>query len=130
MARANKSEPSPSEWKVLRFVWERGSVSARDVTDAFGEAEGWAPSTAKTLLRRLVQKGHLATKGEVGSLVYAPKRSPKRALFDAAEELLGRAREDTVAPLLAHLVKQSELTSEQLAELRRLVEDEEKRRSK
>jgi predicted transcriptional regulator len=43
---------------------------------------------------------------------------------------LGRAREDSVGPLLAHLVKQSELSSAELAELRQLVEAEERRRAK
>ena len=38
--------------------------------------------------------------------------------FEAAEELMGRAREDTVGPLLAHLVKRSDLSPEALAELR------------
>jgi predicted transcriptional regulator len=84
----------------------------------------------KTLLRRLVTKGHLKARDVDGTQHFVAVRSPKRTLFDAADELLGRAREDAVAPLLAHLVKKSSLTSDELSALRRLVEDEERRRSR
>lgn len=131
MTKIPKSEPSPSEWKALRHVWEHGPCTARDVCDALAASEGWADSTIKTLLRRLVQKGHLATKAAVGGgQLYSARRSPKRALFDAGEKLLEKAREDTVAPLLAHLVKRSELSSADLADLKKLVEDEQERRSR
>jgi predicted transcriptional regulator len=100
------------------------------VIEALSAEEDWSTSTVKTLLRRLVEKGHLRARRAGPAFVYAARRSPRRALFDSGEELLRRAREDTVGPLLAHLVKRSRLTTEDLAELRRLVEDEEKRRSR
>lgn len=128
MSPVRQGEPSPSEWKVLRLVWESGPTTARELSERLAAPEGWTPSTVKTLLRRLVEKGHLRTRRAGGAFVYAPRRSPRKALFEAAEELLGRAREDTVGPLLAFLVQRSDLSAEDLAELRRLVEDEERRR--
>lgn len=132
MARPLPPEPSPSEWKVLRVVWELGRCNARDVSARLLASEGWAPTTVKTLLARLVEKGHLAARRRGARLEYsaASPNSPRRALLQAADELLGRAREDSVGPLLAHLVKQSELSSAELAELRQLVEAEERRRAK
>lgn len=129
MNKPSRNEPSPSEWKALRHVWAHGPCSARDVCDALASVEGWTDSTIKTLLRRLVEKGQLVTKSAEGGQLYSAKKSPKRALFDAGERLLERARQDTVAPLLAHLVKHSELSSDELAELRNLVEAEQRRRS-
>jgi len=114
---------------VLRHVWEHGPCTAREACDALADAEGWADSTIKTLLRRLVDKGHLSARRSArGAATYTAKRSSKRALFDAGEALLERARGDAVAPLLAHLVKRSSLTSDDLADLKKLVEDEQRRR--
>lgn len=129
MPRPETPEPSPSEWKALRFVWERGPSTAREVCDALADSEGWSDSTVKTLLRRLVQKGHLEASGDGGARSFKAPRTTRRSLFRSGEELLGRAREDAIAPLLAHLVKQSHLSSDELADLRRLVEDEQRRRS-
>lgn len=129
MTKTPRNEPSASEWKVLRHVWEHGPCTSREVCDALADAEGWADSTIKTLVRRLVGKGHLSARTtSSGARSYTAKRSSKRALFDAGEELLDRARGDAVAPLLAHLVRRSTLTSDDLADLKRLVEDEQRRR--
>jgi len=129
MPKTPRNEPSASEWKALRHVWAHGPCSARDVCDALASAEGWTDSTIKTLLRRLVEKGQLVTKSVDGRQLYSAKKSPKRALFDAGEQLLERSRQDAVAPLLAHLVKHSDLSSAELADLRDLVDAELRRRT-
>lgn len=54
---------SPTEWEVMKTLWEQGPMAARDVfaalpADAEGApARGWAYKTVKTLLSRLVAKG-------------------------------------------------------------------------
>ncbi len=121
-------EPSSSEWKVLRYVWEHEPSTAREISEALEPQEGWASSTVKTLLRRLVEKGHLrSTKGK-GVTQFRAMGSAKRTLFGAAEELLRRTKEDTVGPLIAHLVKRSSMSSGELEQLRKLVEQEQTRR--
>ena len=57
-------EPTAAEWKVLLTVWESGPLAARDVVDALEAETGWSTSTVKTLLRRLVDKGHLDAEWE------------------------------------------------------------------
>jgi len=115
-------EPTPAEWKVLTIVWERGPLPARDVVQALA-GEGWSVSTIKTLLRRLTEKGALRTKRVGNSFLYSAARSPWKALRRAGEALLERAGEASVGPLLAHLVKRSRLSDEDLAELRALLDE-------
>ena len=52
---------TPAEWKVMKVVWQQGSGAARDVYEVAGDTHGWAPSTVKTILRRLVSKPGLFT---------------------------------------------------------------------
>jgi BlaI family penicillinase repressor len=120
---------SHSEWKVMKIVWQRESCAARDVYQKAGRQHGWAPTTVKTMLRRLVAKGYLSTTRIGNSFLYRPTRPAIRALVCAADVLLENATQGTVAPLLAHMVKKSNLSAKELAELRQLLdqsgEDEE-----
>lgn len=115
-------DPTPAEWQVLSLVWKAGALPTREIIAALQSDRDWSVSTIKTLLRRLVDKGHLKTKAVGNGFVYSAKRSPQSALRRAGEALLDRANEATVAPLLAHLVKKSGLRADELAELRELID--------
>ena len=121
-----------AEWKVMRIVWRRKECAARDVYEEAGRAHGWAPTTAKTVLRRLVDKGYLTTKRVGNSFLYRPARSAQKSLYDAADGLLANALEGTSGLLISYLVKRSKLSAEELDRLRSLLEelgpDEEERR--
>ena len=118
-----QEDPTPAEWQVLSLVWKAGPLPTRQIIAALQEQTDWSTSTIKTLLRRLVDKGHLSTRAAGNSFVYSARKSPQSALRRAGETLLGHANEATVAPLLAHLVKKSGLNRDELAELRELIDD-------
>jgi hypothetical protein len=54
--------PTSAEWKILKAVFERGACGAREIIDDAESLHDWSASTVKTLLRRLVEKGHLRTR--------------------------------------------------------------------
>jgi|RhiMethySRZTD1v2_1073278.scaffolds.fasta_scaffold1897294_2 predicted transcriptional regulator len=110
-----------AELKVMKVVWRLRQAAARDVIAAAGD-EGWKPSTVKTLLRRLVEKGHLKAKRVGNSFLYEPAESAVPSLQRALDHLFENVHEEITAPLLMHLVKRSKLTSDDLAELRALLD--------
>ena len=114
---------TPAEWKVMKIVWEKKSCAARDVYSIAGVEHDWAPSTTKTVLRRLTEKGYLKTTRVGNSFLYRPARTATKSLFRAADTLLENAVQGTVAPLLVYLVKKGDLSADELAELRSLLED-------
>ncbi|MFB3789190.1 MAG: BlaI/MecI/CopY family transcriptional regulator [bacterium] len=121
---APKLEPlSEGEWKVMRIVWERKACDARDVYQQARKDYGWAASTAKTFLRRLVQKGYLETTRIGNSFLYRPIHSSFEPLRLVVDNLLAYAMDETVAPLLAYIVKKNKLSSQDLAELRALLDE-------
>ena len=77
--------PTAAEWKILKAVFERGSCAARDVIDAADAEHGWSASTVKTLLRRLVEKGHLKTTQVGNCFLYEPVRTRLSTLCAAAQ---------------------------------------------
>lgn len=122
MGRRTSDPLTPAEWKIMRILWQRKSCAARDVYQAAGEAHGWAPSTVKTLLRRLVEKGYLTTTQVGNSFLYRPARPALKSLCGAADALLENALEGTTGPLLSYMVKKSNLSAEEIEELKSLLD--------
>ncbi|MEM6571214.1 MAG: BlaI/MecI/CopY family transcriptional regulator [Planctomycetota bacterium] len=116
------NEPTAAEWKVLAAVRAGGPMATRDVIEALA-AEEWSDSTVKTLLRRLTEKGALKAKRIGNSFLYSATRAHWTALRRAGDTLLERAGDAATGPLLAHLVKQSRLSADELDELRALIDE-------
>lgn len=122
MSRESPEPLTAAEWKVMKIVWRLKSCAARDVYEEAGRVHGWAPSTTKTLLRRLVDKGHLTATAVGTSYLYRPARPAWQSLAGAADTLLDNTMEGMGGKLLAYMVKRSHLTSEDLAQLRALLD--------
>lgn len=128
------TDPAPdalsrAELKVMKIVWELKQAAARDVIEA-AAGHGWQPSTVKTLLRRLIEKGHLRARRVGNSFLYEPAESALPSLQRAIDQLIEDVHEEVTAPLLMHLVKRSRLTSDELAELRALLDSKESRKGR
>jgi len=122
MSRESPEPLTAAEWKVMKIVWRLKSCAARDVYEEAGRAHGWAPSTTKTLLRRLVDKGHLTATAVGTSYLYRPARPAWQSLAGAADTLLDNTMDGMGGKLLAYMVKKSRLTSEDLTQLRTLLD--------
>lgn len=115
---------SDAEWKVMNAVWSRqGVVAARDVHAAVTEETGWAYTTVKTLLDRLVAKGVLSAARDRHMLLYRAKLPRRRAVTSAARALADRAFGGAVGPLVHHLIGAHKLSSRDRAELRRMLDE-------
>jgi BlaI family transcriptional regulator, penicillinase repressor len=122
----SREAPEPltvAEWKVMKIVWRQKSCSARSVYEEAGASHGWAPSTTKTLLRRLVEKRHLSVTPVGTSYLYRPARPAWQSLAGAADTLLDNTLEGMDGKLLAYMVKKSRLTPDDLAQLRALLDE-------
>ncbi len=129
MSKGKPVSLSPSEWKVMRVVWKLKSCAARDVYNVTSKKYNWTPATAKTILRRLVEKGHLKTEQIGNCYVYSPTTTIMKPLYNAADNLLENAIEGTVAPLVFHMVKKGKMSDDDINELRSLLDEYEKNRS-
>src|SRR3954468_14608911 len=113
-----------AEWKVMKIVWRLKSCAARDVYEEAGRSHGWAPTTTKTLLRRLTDKGHLTATPVGSSFLYRPARPPWQSLAGAADTLLDNTLEGMGGKLLAYMVEKSRLTPDDMARLRALLDQQ------
>jgi BlaI family penicillinase repressor len=122
MPGASQEPLTAAEWKVMKIVWKHKECAARDVYEEAGREHGWAPSTTKTLLRRLAEKGCLTTQAVGNSFLYRPSKTAVPSLLGAADVLMEQVLEGTTGLVLSHMVKKSKLSAHELAELRALLD--------
>jgi BlaI family penicillinase repressor len=112
---------SDAEWTVMRAVWNRAPASARDVLDEVGEETGWAYTTVKTLLARLVEKGALSEGRQANVNIYEPRITRNEARGSALRSLLDRAFDGTFGSLFQHLIKEERLSARDVKTLERML---------
>jgi predicted transcriptional regulator len=113
-----------AELAVLQALWERGSATIRQLTDALypGGSEAHY-ATVQKLLDRLETKGHVGRdrSGHAHRFRALSARDDLvgRRLRAVAEQLCG----GLLAPLLTHLVRAETLTVREREELRALIDE-------
>ncbi|HMJ51221.1 MAG TPA: BlaI/MecI/CopY family transcriptional regulator [Polyangiaceae bacterium] len=123
---ARRNTIHDTEWDLLEVLWAKERATAREVTEALAKKRGWAVSTVKTLLDRMVRKELVAAR-QVGNVwEYTPAVRPIEARRSAWAELVEKAFGGAVAPALQFLARDAKLSKKELAELRALLGRREK----
>ena len=120
-----RKPPAPeileTEWDILDVLWSAERATAREVTERLEVRRGWAYSTVKTLLDRMVDK-QLVQARQVGNVwEYTPALPRQRAQRWAWRRFVDMAFGGAVAPTLAFVAKETRLSKEDRQELRALL---------
>ena len=112
-----------TELAVLRLLWNRGPSTIRELTDRLYPEGGHAHyATVQSLLDRLLQKGFVdrSKQGRVNVFTARVSRTEliARRLRATADSLC----EGSMAPLLTQLVDSAALSSDELEQLRTLID--------
>ena len=75
MTKGATSPPSGSELRLLHVLWRHGRLSAREVHDATVAQTGWAYSTTRKTLDRMVDKHIVVVEVVHGMKTFAPARA-------------------------------------------------------
>src|SRR5258708_11133617 len=117
---------SEAETEVLKALWEHGPATVRQLNGVLGgRGRRWAYTTVLTLLQRLQAKGYAASDAPGAGAAHVFRASVSREellqqrLKDTADELC----EGSAAPLVLALVQGNQFTAEELARLRRLIDE-------
>jgi BlaI family penicillinase repressor len=122
--KARKALPqiSDAEWVVMRVVWERAPITTNQVVEVLAHKTDWKPRTIHTLLSRLVQKGALEFEKKGREYMFRPLVSAEECEHAVARSFLGRFFGGELAPFLARFVESEKLDSQQIEELKRILE--------
>jgi BlaI family penicillinase repressor len=117
--------------QIMQVLWQRGSATAREITDALNRLEGTNPiahSTVQTLLRKLEAKGSVTHRVEDRVFIFAPVQERSEVTNGAVSDLLARLFDRSISGLVAHLVKQEKISPEEMERLRQIIDQAEEKR--
>ncbi len=106
---------------IMQVLWERERATAREITDQINESEPIAHSTVQTLLRGLEEKQAVDHKTEGRTFTFYPLIQESDFKQSATHDLLKRVFRGSVEGLVAHLLQSEDVSSEELADLRKLI---------
>src|SRR5471032_527846 len=118
---------SEAEWIVMEVVWRQNPITALEVVQQLTAHKQWQDQTIRTMLRRLIRKKALKYKAEGKVYYYAPAVSREQCVRGESRSFLERVFGGTAQPLLVQLVQETKLSAEEIAELKRILRDKEKR---
>ena len=118
---ARAVELTDSEWAILEVVWGRGRCTAPDVQESLAEAKGWAYTTVKTMMDRMVGKGLLEVEKVRNLHFYRPAIGEKEARQGEIRRTLRRAFNASFTPMMQFLIENNQLSEAEYAELERMM---------
>lgn len=115
------ANPNPSELVILKYLWNAGPRTARQLHEAVGPSQDWQLSTTRTVLGRMESKGWVQRNGAVDPVTFEP-------LLDRVETLgslvrhLARKVLDMDGPIPATMFAESpHLSDDELDELDAII---------
>jgi BlaI family penicillinase repressor len=120
--KARDQEIRDTEWDLMEVLWTAERITAREVAEALAEKRGWAYSTVKTLLDRMVDKG-LCNARQVGNVwEYTPAIGRPEARQRAWRRFVQTAFGGVTGATLQFVAKEAKLSKKERESLRALLE--------
>ena len=107
--------------RIMQVLWEQGRSTAREITDALNAAEPIAHSTVQTLLRGLEEKDAVSHKAEGRTFVFFPLVKENEFKQSASRDLVERVFGGNAGTLVAHLLKNENVSRKEIEEIRKLI---------
>ena len=117
---------TPTEWKLMECLWEKGSVTGREAVDYLHAHAAWSRSTTLTMLRRMTEKGLIACGEEGGVKTYAPLLAREDAALRTTEDFLHRVYHGSVSLMMSAITQKQELSRQEIDKLYAILRQAEK----
>jgi BlaI family penicillinase repressor len=128
MAKTNL-ELFDGEWAILRVVWRREPCAAPTVQEELEQEKGWAYTTVKTLMDRMVRKGLLKTQKIRNLYLYSAAISQSQARRSEIMRTVKRAFDGTLTPMMQFLIENDELSEQEYQQLEQLIKNRKRSKS-
>jgi len=114
---------SEAELDIMAVLWSESPLGASDIAARVPARRSWSPTTIKTMLSRLVDKGALASEAQGRRFLYRPLIERVPLAGAQAGRLVDRLFGGRISPLVAHLAERRDLEPDDLAALEKLIRE-------
>lgn len=134
MSRTPKNPTAPkisdAEWTVMKVLWERGSSTLAEVVKDLEGRLHWKPRTVQSLIRRLTDKGALAVEAIGREFRYSPAVAQDQCQHEESRSFLDRVFNGRLTPFVAGMMERDDVSKDDLAALREMLNQAEKKLKK
>jgi BlaI family transcriptional regulator, penicillinase repressor len=118
--------PTDAELEVLTVLWSRGPSTVRDVHETIARRKPTQYTTVLKLMQIMAEKGLVRRDEKQRAHIYEAARPREWTQKQLAGDLLHRAFNGSASSLMLGALSARKATRDELAELRRLLDEYEK----
>lgn len=122
-SRGPTAELSRLETEVMDVVWALGQCSSAEVIEAFSKRRTLAPTTLRTVLAKLREKGYVEPVDAVErGFRIQPTVAREVVVRKTLDQLMATLFGGSPSHAIAHLLKAEQIDEQELGRLRRLID--------
>lgn len=112
---------SDNDFEIMNIIWDEGEVTALEISHRLAEKKGWKKPTVYTLIDRLIKKG--AVERSEPDYVCRALINKDDVRTSETAGLLERLYNGSAKLLVSGFIKEKQLSSKELEELRKLINE-------
>lgn len=110
-----------SEWYLMDCLWEEHPRTLMQIVPLLNERVGWSKSTCATMVRRMSEKNLIGYKEKGKTKYFFPKVKKEDVVVQETRDFLQRIYDGSVGMMMSALVKQNDLSKEDIHELQEIL---------
>jgi BlaI family penicillinase repressor len=123
MPRKASSQPTEVELQILRILWEEGPSTAREIHNHLTESRETNYSTTVKMLSVMLDKDLVKRDETVRPQVFQPTATRNKTQRSMLTDLVQKAYDGSVGSLVMQALSSQKSSPEELAEIRRLLNE-------
>ena len=123
MPRTASSQPTEVELQILRILWEQGPSTARQIHNRLADDRDTNYSTTVKMLSVMLEKALVRRDDSVRPQVFRPAATQQRTQQRMLKDLIHKAYDGSAGSLVLQALASEKASPEELAEIRRLLNE-------
>jgi len=121
MARRVSKHPTDLELEVLQVLWDSGPQAGQDIRDALEPTRSLTYQSVMTILGIMENKRYVVRKKAGGRFEYRARITKPTTAKRMMQDLIDRLFDGSAATAMINLLETSDLSDDELSELRKEV---------
>lgn len=120
-------KPTAAELEILAVLWKRGKATVKEVHENLSEYKPTTYTTVLKLLQIMYEKGSVKRDAAAKAHVYRAAEKPQQTQKKLVNDLLEKAFRGSALSLVQHILETKPTSAEELAVIRQLINEAEKK---
>jgi BlaI family transcriptional regulator, penicillinase repressor len=116
-------KPTRAELALLQVLWERGPSTVREIHEELRSEKETGYTTTLKILQNMTEKGLVRRDESKRSHVYTPALDAERTKRQLVRDLLQRVFAGAPGKLVVHALSEAPASAQELAEIRKLIDE-------